>query len=238
MTKVAKTNAVAAIRTMQDCAIAVDTAATLEGSAIEYLRAKAVLPRANAKGESAEEYTAYLTGFEPDKGLADEFRSHLGVIMATRRDREHGERRYARTKDGKVRRATGKDKDEACFVLSAVAAFTRDQESITALPGSRGDLTTEKGLWLSERKTVQDGVAQRFGRLKSAAGVFIDATGKARGTRASNKSVGEILAEAHGRVIKRCRSEGCAPWEEVQRVLKDAEQRVAALVDARKLDAA
>lgn len=226
------------IRTMQDCAIAVDTAATLEGSAIEYLRSKNVLPRANAKGETAEEYTSYLTGFEPDKRLAEEFRDCLGVIMATRRDREHGERRYARTKDGKVRRATGKDKDEACFVLSAVAAFTRDQESITALPGSRGDLTTEKGLWFAERKTVQDGVAQRFGRLRSAAGVFIDATGKAsRGTRASNKSVGEILAEAHGRVIKRCRSEGCAPWEEVQKVLKDAEQRVAALVDARKLDA-
>lgn len=240
MTKVTKTNAVAAaIRTTREAANVFHGAEKAAETVVEYLRSKGVLPRANAKDESAKDYASYLAGFKPNAEIMAEFKFELGVLQAEDRDRKLGVRRYARTADGKVRKATSKDKDEACFTLSAVAAFTREESTIAALPGVRGDLTSERGLWCAERETVQNSVSQKYKRLRARGGEYVDATtGKTtRGPRSENKGIMEIIAEAHLRAIKTARSTGAAPWEEVQRVLKDAEQRIAALVDARKLDA-
>lgn len=180
---------------------------------ILWCRDAKIAPRAQAEGETAEQYDAYLEKFTPDEEKADEFKRGYARAFC---DREGRTLHYIRLDEaGKIRCPTDEEvaamgtdaQDPRLFTVTSWAAYELSEHAFGKLKGKADRSDEEKGVWAAERKRVKNTADKRFSRVQADA-VTADTWGvKAEGSRGNNATpweslnkFTETLAKSVGRV--------------------------------------
>jgi hypothetical protein len=178
-----------------------------------WARDKKIAPRAQAEGETPEQFSTYLEKFAPEAEAFEDFKRGYAAAFC---DREGRTLHYiALDEAGKVREATADEvaamgteaQDARLFTVVSWAAYELSDYAFGALKGDREKTDTLKGVWYAERKRVKGVADTRMTRLQSDAIVADEFGVKPKGARGNNNKPWEThnanrdkVAETVGKV--------------------------------------